>query len=75
MAGEGRFRESERVEAPLTPTLSPRKSGLPDLRIINAELGQARVRMRGEGEEAHCESTLMFAVFTTFAHFTMSFSR
>jgi hypothetical protein len=24
---------------------------------------------------AYCESTLMFAVFTTLAHFTMSFSR
>src|ERR1700682_3037828 len=26
----------------------PRKSGLPDLRIIDAELGQARVRSRSE---------------------------
>jgi hypothetical protein len=24
---------------------------------------------------SYCESTLMLAVFTTFAHFTMSFSR
>src|SRR5205807_1988296 len=34
-----------RLRAPLTPALSPRRSGLPDLRTIEAELGQARVRM------------------------------
>jgi hypothetical protein len=41
--------------APLTATLAPRKSGLADWRINSAELGQARVRMQGEGALAPCE--------------------
>jgi len=41
--------------APLTPTLSAPKSGLPDLGTNDAELGQARVRERREGAQIHGE--------------------
>src|SRR5215469_1487428 len=33
---------------------SPRRSGLPDLRTIDAEVGQARLRIGGEGARAPC---------------------
>src|SRR5262249_44094663 len=47
--GEGISELQLKLIAPLTPTLPPRRSALPDLRIIDAELGQARVR--GEGAQ------------------------
>src|SRR5215831_8085469 len=55
--GEGvspRVADSRFVEAPPHPDLLPRRSGLPDLRIIDAEVGQARLRVGGEGVQASC---------------------
>src|SRR5439155_12841987 len=41
--GEGRSVSQLKLESP-SPRPSPPRSGLPDLRTIDAELGQARVR-------------------------------
>jgi N-methylhydantoinase B len=50
--GEGRSEPELKLREPLTPTLSPRRSGEPDLRTIGAELGHARVRMGRGGASA-----------------------
>src|SRR5262249_24609449 len=47
--------DSRFVDAPPHPDLLPRRSGLPDLRIIDAEVGQARLRVGGEGAQAPCQ--------------------
>src|SRR5207244_2254444 len=53
--GEGRSDFQFDSESP-SPQPSPRRSGLPDLRTMFAELGQARVR-RGEGDQPPCQMT------------------
>jgi N-methylhydantoinase B len=50
--GEGRSEPELKLREPLTPALSPRRSGLPDLRANDAELGQARVRAGRGGATA-----------------------
>ena len=55
--GEGvspRVATSRFAETPPHPDLLSRRSGLPDLRIITAEVGQARLRIGGEGAHALC---------------------
>src|SRR3982074_3951338 len=70
ITGEGAYPRVSACGTSPPPRPPPRrKSGLPDLRIIDAELGQARVRMRGEGAEAAnhiCISTVSTTWITPF---------